>query len=307
MLPERLLQDRLNEIIIFLNTNAVRGAAALSIARYGTCLSFSLIMLIIRATFLWLYTPSQWQQAIILTSEIGRFIIVAAQGISIVTYSCQYKGIYTWGSPPFKCCCGKRNKQGPCWTTDEQKEFRNQLLNDIGRNYLAMMIFWTVVGIWPLLSSLEKAAKRWRLLPEMAPEIGDTIFSLFCSPADKDFKDDALAIIVSIYEEKPNAKENLIHEITFRNVPLEIYDQPFWHLSATRMMKLILAFPVFISAVAGLVSPVIFSLVHPNPVAQIYWIFEQVMVNAIKYYDFSDRTINTKFDVRPVASQYPEV
>jgi hypothetical protein len=143
---------------ISLSPSAVENAASHSIARFWILLSRSLVIFILRTSLLWFYTSSWWQNAIILTSGFGRLAMTIFQELSIVTYSCQYKGVSTWGTPASV-------RTGQYWSGEKQKQFQ-QVLDEIGRNYLAKWLFLGVERVWPRVFPLSS-----RTFPENVGKI----------------------------------------------------------------------------------------------------------------------------------------
>jgi hypothetical protein len=265
---------------ISLSPSAVENAASHSIARFWILLSWSLVIFILRTSLLWFYTSSWWQNAIILTSEFGRLAMTIFQEVSIVTYSCQYKGVSTWGTPPSA-------RTGQYWSDEKQKQFQQAVLDEVGRNYLAKWLFLGVERVWPRVFPLSS-----RIFPE---NVGESIFAKFCSPPADSFLEGS-DLILAVHEERPGADEKHQYSITFQKVPEIIVKMMQGYLAPTSGERLVFGYSMLIPALAGIIAPVIFALARPSAFAQIYWLVEQSVVNVVKYYDFCEVSINSKFD-----------
>lgn len=264
-----------------LSPSAVENAAAFSIARFAILLSWSLILFSIRVSFLWYYMSSWWQKAIILISECGRLAMVIFQELSIMTYSCQYKGVSTWGTAPSA-------RMGKYWNEEKQKEFKNAVLDEIGRHYFAKCIFLGIERVWHTAYPLSS----WMFPPD---HVGEFMFAKFCSPAADRFTE-GNDLIVTVHEKWPSAEEKHLYSITFRRVPDIVVREMQSYLMPSTEQRLWFGYPTLIPALAGIIAPILFTLGQPSTFALIYWLVEQSIVNLVKYYDFSECSINSKFD-----------
>jgi hypothetical protein len=122
-----------------------------------------------------------------------------------------------------------------------------------------------------------------------------SMFAKFCSPPRDSFLEGS-DLILAVHKERPGADEKHQHSITFQKVPEIMVKMMQGYLAPTQEQRLLFGYSTLIPALAGIVTPMIFALAHPSAFTQIYWFVEQSVVNVVKYYDFCEISINSKFD-----------
>lgn len=275
-----------------LSSEAVRKAAALSVARFTMFLTWAITIFLVRALTFWNKTPPGWQRYFILCSEVSRYIMTVAQEHSILTYSCQYKAVSTWGSP---LDGDKPSITGRVWETPMQDEFRTWIWDALGKQWHAKMIFWCVEFCWPCL---------FRIWPTFmgGARIGPTMFANFSSPPQSAYEliagegRNPVQIMLQVSEEKLTRTEPC-YSVRFTNVPAILVESMDIALRGKTLYRVNMAV-VFLFSTTGLIAPILFAMWHPLPAARLYWLLEQIAVNLTKYYDVWDNPVNTKFAAR---------
>jgi hypothetical protein len=292
-----------SQSIICLSPEALRGAGAVSVARFAAFISWSFILWAIRVGLVvYLTLPSWWQVLVYAISETSRSTLVLFQVSSVFTYSLQYKGISTWASPSFKQAPDseiKGGRAGSYWEhfPEVQQEFEANVMESIGWNLPALMLFYSARWIWAHLPG-------WlaRTL-----NCGPTIFSRFADPPAEAYTDEAsVDVKLRVFEgheidsltERPP-----VYTIEFTHVPrvitIEMRSSLF---GGARYRGLVFVIGFF--SLAGIVAPVIFAILHPRSGFQICWAIAQIVVLILKFDDLSNKSINTEFAARetsPVA------
>ena len=260
---------------IQLTRETVHRAAALSIARYFILLATSTIILVIRGTLLWKFTPILALRIVVLLSEIGRWIVVVTQTGSVLTYSCQYKAVGTWFSPV------DETPTGPFWDSETQDTFRALIWENMSYMWHAKFVFWI----------LEKT---------LVTITGRPCFSKFTSPSQTEYEveNGATDLELLVYDDdvSPVVDRAPKYTIRFRNTPRIVVACLQSALYGTSGQKLTFGVPSLALGFCGVVAPVLFAYFDPlDPKAKYYWVLEQIVVSLVKYYDWEDWGINTTF------------
>jgi hypothetical protein len=121
---------------VALDRNTVLEAGALSLACLCHFIVISFALFIVRVVLICLFIPPGWQRTIIIFSELGRSTMAISQEISIMTYSCFYKGVHTWSSP------GWHRPQKQSDTAEEwEKDFEEKFYKFLRMNLIARINF----------------------------------------------------------------------------------------------------------------------------------------------------------------------
>jgi hypothetical protein len=277
---------------VVLDTNTVLEAGALSFARLCHFIVFSLALFVVRVVLICLFIPPMWQRTIIIFSELSRSSMAISQETSVMVYSCFYKGVHTWPTPEWR----PPKDQGD--VADEwEKDFEGKFYKFLGMNLIAKINFRVIKWTWPYIDRALKGAKL--------PGIGHRIFSGFKGPKEHEFEISTMAatLLLKIDEVEYSGHREL-YTFRFESVPQSIYGtrilenslQAEWYLRAF-LGPFVLAFQL-----PGLIAPILFSLADLHPLAHVYWIVEQGAVNLLKYYDFCNIRVNTRFGEAPATS-----
>ncbi|SRR6266536_173299 len=264
---------------VALSCRAVENAAAKSIARFGTALSWSVVLLCARlALFIFAYGLPWWQLLIVIPAEIGRATLVMCQQVSIITYSTYYKGVSTWASPL---------NTGPRWAgnRDKQDNFRAVLLSELGSNVVARSMFHMIERCW-----------RWARK--------ESLFDALRSPADAEYINENM-LRIRVYEDELGCQPNLLYCITFHRVPVIYKEILRSSLYPSPRERMLVGIPLLIPIMFTLVSPSV-NILSPGGAIQIHLLIEQLLVSAVKYYDPCRTCVNTEFDERMIQNNvYP--
>jgi hypothetical protein len=277
---------------VALDTYTVLEAGALSFARLCHFIVVSLALFAVRVVLICLFIPPMWQRTIIIFSELSRSTMAISQEISVMVYSCFYKGVHTWPSPAWR----RPKKQSD--TADEwEKDFEEKFYKFLGMNLIAKINFRVIKWTWAYIDRALKGAKF--------SGIGRRIFSGFNGPKEDDFESSTMAatLLLKINEVEYGGPREL-YTFRFESVPQSIYGtwvletslQAEWYLRAF-LGPFIIAFHL-----PGLIAPILFSLADLHPLAHVYWVVEQGAVNLLKYYDFCNIRVNTRFGEAPATS-----
>lgn len=280
---------------IRLNPETIENASALSVARFVTCITYAFALLTLRGALLWWYSDTTWQRILLLLSGTGHFLLLMAQESTILTYSCEYKSVYTWGSDPRRCNCPSVKR--PCHSEADRRQFRSRVRSFLGYNYLAVLILWITEILWPVPAyALRKIGEKgW--FSGSIPDLGNDPFHTFCWPTETYFRDENVyTIVFSFNEDNDAAPASSLGQLTFNRVPLEMIERMNLNSGATTLEKIMFAPFGICSAIFTIFAPIIFCISHPKPISQWYLFIEQILIALSKYYDFSDQTINTKLD-----------
>jgi hypothetical protein len=277
---------------VALDRNTVLEAAALSLARLWHFVVISFALFVVRVVLICLFIPPMWQRTFIIFSELSRSTMAISQEMSVMTYSCFYKGVHTWASPAWH----PAQKQSD--TADEwEKDFEKKFYQFLGVNIIAKINFWVIKWTLPYIDRALKGASL--------PGIGHRIFSGFNGPEKDEFDREAQAatLLLKIHEDEYGGSREL-YTFRFERVPQSICGPRVlenslwaeWYLRAF-LGPFIIAFHL-----PGLIAPVLFSLADLHPLAHVYWVVEQGAVNFLRYYDFCSIRVNTRFGEAPARS-----
>ncbi|KAL4938229.1 hypothetical protein BDV06DRAFT_232030 [Aspergillus oleicola] len=255
---------------------SVDNAAAQSFSRFLILVTWSTIMTIAHNVVLWFYVPRWWLYLSLAFAGFGRLLITIFQESSIFTYSCYYKGVYTWAYP------GPRFSAW-AWDDARQQAFSTLVWTHLGWNYPAKIFCFLLELIWaPAISWLVPSQER------NAP-----MYSNFQSPSVDEFANAQGRLEVRVAERTSSIVRDL-YDIQFLNVPEAIKlglqrplvpsDIEIWLFGGST------AIPTFI----GIFEPFIVGVLNADPVPKALYLLEQAVVAVLRYYDFSDRSINTK-------------
>jgi hypothetical protein len=275
--------------IVRLTMDATDGAAARSVARFAKLIVWSWLFLMLRLLFTCRYRGGwrNWRNWIVGLTEVGRWLAVMVQEQSVVTYSCQYKGVSTWGSPP--PTTGERRY----WDQERQVWFKEEVYHFIGWHLHVRLFFWAVEKSWPKLAKLF----NWRF--------GAQIFANFASPSQEAYQSNCFTLLTTIYNERAAGPRQRCHVIRFEHVPTLMVGRLTESLMGVQEQRMIVGNPLLVLAVAGVFTPILFILWPPSNSTRDYLLAEQIVVNAVKYWEFNDMSINTKFAARERWSRLP--
>jgi len=268
---------------ITLSPASIENAAAESISNFLTLISWSLPILIIRSAISFLLIQSWWQRVIILISKLGRLACIIFQQLSVMTYSCHYKGVATWAVPP-ETHTGQH--AGPSWKTriDKHVSFRSALHIKLGRNYIARAILYASECLWPWITMVIRQLSGW--------DLGRTMFYTFSSPADDTFsKENRLTI--KVFDDNT---ENELYSVLLQQLPITVVVLMQSGLTPTRMERLLFGGLIIIPAILGVIEPIVVIIGNDGLGLQTYLFIEQIITWVVKYYDPCDTFVNTKFD-----------
>lgn len=279
-----------------LNSYVVLDAAALSLARLYHFVVLCTGLFLFRLLLAWFLLPAGLTKAFIMTSEFGRFCIAIGQEISIMTYSCFYKGVHTWASPGWRRpgrtppAGGSTSRDGDDGVRSSwERDFERNFYAHLGPNFLAVVVFRLVSSAWPLVDGALKWMGAWRP--------GPRIFSGFVAPRDDEFdkRAGARTFQLHVFDVQQNSSEKLLYVVRFERVPRAIAIRLKSSLKAKRILRLVLGPILFCLVLAGLVAPFMLSLGNVAPAVGVYWAVEQFAVIVLKYYDCCNIFVNTKF------------
>ncbi|KAJ6150864.1 hypothetical protein N7470_007458 [Penicillium chermesinum] len=157
-------------------SRAIAGeAAARSFARFLTVTTWSSIVFVIHIIILRFYVDIWKIHLVLIFAGLGRFLLTIFQASSIFTYSCHYKGVCTWASPPTF-----RSNQFQAWKWDQARQdaFARLVRTGLYRWDYPTIIFHRLVELlWsPLISYI---------IPYHLPSA--PMYSMFRSPPQDEF------------------------------------------------------------------------------------------------------------------------
>jgi hypothetical protein len=282
---------------VVLTSNTVIEAGALSLARLCHFILLCSFIFTIRLIFICLALPSGWQRTVIILSELGRVIMSIGQEISIMVYSCFYRGIHTWPSPNWR----RPKREGQSEERSDthsgtpsqwETKFEENFYMFLGHNYIAKVVFRITKWSWPWF---DRALDRAKL-----PRPGYRVFSGFLVPEDIEFEKSvgAATLCLKVYDEKQSGYRKHLYTETFERVPASIHGP--WILGgsllAVKSLRLVLGTVLLALLLPSLLAPIIFTFADSHPLAQVYWAVEQGAVVVLKYYDFCGAKVNTRFE-----------
>ncbi|KAL4911203.1 hypothetical protein BDW74DRAFT_172669 [Aspergillus multicolor] len=268
---------------------SVENAAAQSFSRFLTVVTWSAIISIAHNVILWFYVPSWWLYLALAFAGFGRFLITIFQQSSIFTYSCHYKGVYTWACP------GTRFNTW-VWDNARQQAFSASVWTHLGWNYPAKAFYLLLELLWArAISWIVPSQKR-----------NEPIYSNFQTPSADEFANAQGRLEVRIAERTTTTVRDL-YDIHFLNVPESVklsLQRPL--IPSDFEMRLFggsTAIPTFF----GIFEPVVVGVLNAEPVPKALYLIEQLVVALFRYYDFSDRSVNTKIGDEHIAAPVPVV
>lgn len=257
-------------------------AAAKSIARFFILISWSSWIFSLHGCLLWFYVAKSSLYWAVIIPGAGRLLLTWFQASSVMTYSCYYKGVFTWAAPI---------SQDPrfgnwSWNEAKQESFSGLVWVELGRHYHAKVFFYIIKVSWPLVIS--------RIFPGL--ERGKSMFASFRSPPEDEFIHGG-ELELTVWE-KGMATEYPIYKVNFMKVPGIISPIMKNPLVPSRLEKRIFGLSTIIPIILGIFDAIIIGCSNSTPVPKSLYTVEQLAVSVLRYYDFSDSSINTKLDDR---------
>ncbi|KAJ7619789.1 hypothetical protein DFH06DRAFT_1235021 [Mycena polygramma] len=265
--------------------------AARSVARLVICLASVMLVFIARVVLLSIFMPSGLARTCLYLAEVGRLLTVVMQELSILTYSCSYKGIGTWASPP-------AYRLGPLWNNAEQSEFDSDTVEFIGYALHAQAVFWAANKFWRWMGDPSEGSWKWRL--KVANIIGASVSARFTSPSAEAFER-VENFRLHVMEPKPLTNDTEWedkYQVDFE-VPSGAIEMLQSNLHAKKAYRLF-AIVVLPFAICGYVGPAGFFTEEPTSTGQICFGVMQGMAFCLTYVDFMNRSINCEYVEDPV-------
>jgi hypothetical protein len=255
-------------------------AAARSFARFLTIVTWSSIMFAIHNVVLRFYINNWKIHFALAFAGLGRLLLTIFQASSIFTYSCHYKGVCTWASPPFF-----RSDQFQAWTWDQARQdtFAALVRTSLYRwDYPTIAFHHLVEFLWsPVIS---------HIVPCHLP--GAAMYSMFRSPPQEEFMMGGhLEVRIS---ERTSSSVRDVFNIRFINVPEAITLLLRGPLIPSYDQKILFGGVTSLPALVGIAEPVIIGVVEASAVPKALYLLEQLVVALFRYYDFCDSSINTE-------------
>lgn len=211
---------------------------------------------------------------------LGRLLLTVFQASSIFTYSCHYKGVCTWASPPFF-----RSDKFKAWTWDQvrQDAFAASVRTCLCRWDYPTILFHRLVEIlWsPVIS---------RIVPCHNP--GAPMYSMFRSPPQNEFATGGL-LEVRISERTSNSVRDVFN-LRFVDVPEAITLLLRGPLIPSYEEKILFGGLTALLALVGIAEPVVVGVMEASAVPKALYLLEQAVVALFRYYDFCGSSINTE-------------
>jgi hypothetical protein len=211
---------------------------------------------------------------------LGRLLLTIFQASSILTYSCHYKGVCTWASPPFF-----RSDRFQAWTWDQarQDEFAVLVRTSLCRwDYPTIAFHRLVEFLWsPVISYI---------VPGHLP--GAPMYSMFRSPPQEEFATGG-RLEVRISERTSSAVRDVFN-IRFVDVPEIIALLLRAPLIPSYAEKILFGGLAALPALVGIAEPVVVGVVEASAVPKALYLLEQAVVALFRYYDFCGSSINTE-------------
>ncbi|KAL3473088.1 hypothetical protein BJX99DRAFT_249156 [Aspergillus californicus] len=265
-------------------------AAARSMAAWFAFISWSFVAFCTQTCLICFCASAWWQRLILIPALLGRLMITWFQLSSVLTYSCQYKGVCTWASPWLH-----RFAEND-WNEKQQEAFSGFIWTHLKWDFFAKALFWTAGRLWsPLMSSI---------VPSGYP--GSTMFANFGSPQERDCVNGG-ELLVTISEKTP-VTDHSIFRICFRNVPEQLKFYMERPLRPDDQHRRIMGWPLVLPVFCTILEPIILALGDTIPAGQTCYLIEQVVLAVMRYYDFGRISINTVLedDIFPTADMYIE-
>jgi hypothetical protein len=195
-----------------------------------------------------------------------------------MTYSCFYKGVFTWA---VEARADPRFKDWK-WDQAKQESFSRLVWLEIGWHYHAKVFFYIIGVSWPPIIA--------RLSPGL--ERGNSMSSTFQSPPEREF--DFGGELELMVWEKGMTYEYPISKVRFMKVP-EILSLLMKNpLVPSTLERRVFGLSTIVPVIFGIFDAIIIGCSASTPVPKILYTVEQLVVS--RYYDFSDVSINTKLD-----------
>lgn len=211
---------------------------------------------------------------------LGRLLLTVFQASSIFTYSCHYKGVCTWASPPFF-----RSDQFEAWAWDQvrQDAFAASVRTCLCRwDYPTILFYRLVEFLWsPVIS---------HIVPYHIP--GASMYSMFRSPPQDEFSTGGcLEVRIS---ERTSISVQDVFDIRFVDVPKAIKLLLRGPLIPSYEEKILFGGLTALLALVGIVEPVVVGVMEASGVPKALYLLEQAVVALSRYYDFCGSSINTE-------------
>lgn len=211
---------------------------------------------------------------------LGRLLLTIFQASSILTYSCHYKGVCTWASPPFF-----RSDLFRAWTWDEARQdaFAALVRANLCRwDYLTIPFHRLVEFLWsPVISYIVPYHLR-----------GAPMYSMFRSPPQQEFATGGrLEVRIS---ERTSSTVRDVFNIRFINMPEAITRLLQGPLIPSYEEKILFGGLTALPVLVGIAEPVVVGVLEASAVPKALYLLEQAVVALFRYYDFCGSSINTE-------------
>ncbi|KAL0066244.1 hypothetical protein AAF712_006675 [Marasmius tenuissimus] len=270
--------------------------AALAVARFAIFLASSIIIILLHIFIIAFFYEDKLVRALLILGDLGRWLLVVGQLSSILTYSLDYKGVCSWGSP-------RAYKDNPIygarWSPGEQLFCRGQVLQYIGRAYHARLVFLMCDYMWPKIAY--RMPPKWQYIYGTPDNCG--IFSVFTCLEDRYFED-VQSTLLRLHV-KPRGRGDLSNDFTsvgsyaidFK-VPTLLVQYCFTKRLAARFWQRVWNFVALAPlCLCSIVVPYLLVWVESDSKipALIVLGFFQVIAIVLTYKDIDDFSINCKF------------
>ncbi|KAK1227868.1 hypothetical protein PQX77_009111 [Marasmius sp. AFHP31] len=275
--------------------------AALAVARCTIFLASSIIITLLHIFIIAFFYEDKLVRTLLILGDLGRWLLVVGQLSSIMTYSLDYKGVCSWGSP--RAYKNNNPIYGTRWSPGEQLFCRNQVLYYIGRAYHARLVFLLCDYMWPKIAC--KMPTDWQYIWGTPDDC--ELFSTFTCLEDRYFEV-AESTLLRLHV-KPRGRGDLSGDFTsvgsyaidFR-VPTLLVQYCFpKRLSAgfrQRVWNFITLGPLCLCSIAVPYMLVWVESDSKIPALIVLGVF-QVVVIVLTYKDIDDFSINCKFQPDP--------
>jgi hypothetical protein len=279
---------------VVLTRKALIRTAARAIARFATFLVSSLIIVIFHISIVAFFYGNIWIRIAVIVGDVGRWLLVAGQLSSIMTYSLDYKGVCTWASP--KIWEGD-TYYSEHWTKNEQRFCRDEVLGYIGRGYHARLAFLICEFLWPKITLLMPSGREFIW--------GTSIFSTFTTFTDRCFERSERTHLQLIV--KPRGPGDLSNDFTTDGsyiidfkVPTVLVQECFSRrLVATDGQRFWIFLVLILPCLCSVAIPYVLVWADEDsklPALIILGIL-QIPVAVLTYKDIDDWSINCKFQI----------
>ncbi|KAL3477516.1 hypothetical protein BJX99DRAFT_257333 [Aspergillus californicus] len=253
-------------------------AAARSFARFLTVVTWSSIMFALHNVVLRFYIDNWIIHFALAFAGLGRLLLTIFQASSIFTYSCHYKGVCTWASPPVF-----RSDRFQAWEWDQARQdaFAASVRTSLYCWDYPTIAFHCLVGfVWsPVISYI---------IPGHLPPM----YSMFRSPPQEEFATGGrLEVRIS---ERTSSSVREVFNIRFVDVPEAIALLLRGPLIPSYEEKILFGGLTALPALVGIAELVVVGVMEASATPKALYLLEQAVVALFRYYDFCSSSINTE-------------